>query len=400
MSKWNLISALLGKSGTGVVASCTHHETSDVGIGNRDAIVRVTSEERYRLSFGYLHDALPASWLPGDAAERDAFVACAPAVRFAQKRGRTDLARMVNARGDWVGFGHRLAAAHGRAGPEGLRQALRDVSDVVDAFGAQVLHPALRLSGLVMPQDGHPKAFDVLFANRSVCRILEESRHWHARQASILTGIEALGAPIATACGEWAAVLPDATLGDVAVKVLTSRVQLRHEGGHGLDPDGVEGLDHCVANHAGACLDGRTRVLSMRTTGDDPRRLSTAEVTWAKGRSIVLEHRGRGNAEPCHRASHALAAYLAALADGTLVASAPCLDWMPVEGRSDGKGRMRCGYDWRVPGNWETARELWRPHLPRTMRDASARLFASATGGVPRPDTRTNRGDDIRVRMP
>ncbi len=356
--------------------------------------------ERYRVTFEWLLRSLPASWQPRDDAEREAFVRCSPAVRFAVRRAATDPAPMLNAKGDWAAFDRRLQAAHGRTGATALKHALKDVGDMVLAFEEQVVRPACDLVGMRVPAATPERrnTFQTLFSGRSVCRILEGSRLWHDRQGVILAAM-----PGTAPRGGWPAILPDADLrdvGGVVIRVLTTPAELADEGARGNDGDGLPGLWHCVGGHAGRCLDGTSRILSIRAVEDGAElRLSTAEVTWRRGVMTVSQHRGPCNAAPPVMAVMALRTYVDGMGHGTLRPTAPDLP------RHDGAHASRaaphrCGYDWRIPGAWETVRDAWRPHLPPGLRDVGSRALAEHARHLVGHGGRDWASDPVRLGRP
>ncbi len=312
---------------------------------------------------------LPASWTPRDRMGWLSFAKCVPAALMATNEAVDGHAgTMLNAKGDWAALSARLTSAHG--GPHGaraLQKALRDAGDVTKSFADQVLLPAHAMAdreGRLPVGASREIAKRCLFSGRSVARILEVSRSWHAGQDRMLAAF-----PSGGVADSWSACLPDATSGSVTILVLTTRAQLRAEGATGEDETGVGGLAHCVGGYAGRCLAGESRILSLRAGAS---RLSTAEVSWRDGRVRVAQHRSHGNAEPSAEASRALAAYVADLMTGALRAEAPSL---PASREVDHVSE-RCGYDWRGTGNWEAVHALWRPYLPGPLRLATGRQFA------------------------
>ncbi len=345
---------------------------------------------------GHLLARLPPSWMPEGIAAWDAFAACAPAVaRATCAAAPGDVAAMVNARADWVGLERRLRVASD-APTDGrgrtfrlLENALNDLEDVIDAMHAQVVVPACVTSGAEPPRRAHglpleqvchggrdegPRdvSYDLLFSGRSVRRMLEASERWHGLASAMRDALpRGIDAP-----ASWPPVLPDAEVDGVAVTVLRTVDALVREGADGLDPDGLAGLGHCVGGYARRCLTERCRVVSLRGRDADghPVRLSTAEVTWDDGGTpSIVQHRGRGNAEPPPEADGALRVYLDLAREGM----AGFVDTAEATGLGQDAALVGAGYDWREPGAWETVRDLWAPFLPRAARPWSAREFAA-----------------------
>ncbi len=276
-----------------------------------------------------------------------------------------------------------------------IANAFHDVGDLLDAFQDQVVAPACALAGAPVPVRAHrpdleatfhPRddgrrmdvAHDLLFAGRSVTRILERSRAWH-----LGAGTRQAGMPLGGGHAHWPAGLPDATVGDVEVRVLVTAAALTEEGLRGPDARGVMGLHHCVGGYAHPCVAGQVRILSLRGRDRDGRevRLSTAEVAWDEGPGpYALQHRGARNEDPPPQAGRALSEYLRKVGTGELPVDRAGL--APLEVADDMVARA--GYDWRRPGHWERVRDLWDPVVPRSLRGRSFGGYArtSARSGV------------------
>ncbi len=316
---------------------------------------------------------LPRSWVPRATAEWTAFLACVPAVEMAVGGASLgEAGAMLNARGDWGGLGRRLAAATGTEGLNGgLVRSVADVADMVRAYSNQVVVPAVALAGL--PPLGHcavTRSRNLILSGRTVCRILDSSRRWHAHAAAIAAAL-----PSAGTTDSWPAALPDLRRGAVTVTVLATRGDLIDEGTSGPDRHGVRGLSHCVGGYAGTCLRGERRVLSIRHVDGcgSVTRLSTVEVAVECGRVRVHQHRGLRNSEPGQAAVDALAGYLSAFADGRL----RCPAWLPVTRTGSDPASDHAGYDVRDPGAWEAVRDLWAPLVPGPLRGLGPRDLAS-----------------------
>ncbi len=185
---------------------------------------------------------------------------------------------------------------------------------------------------------------------------------------------------------------------------LTGAGQLEDEGAAGTDRDGMAGLDHCVGGHAGACLSGASRIVSLRATRDGKRvRLSTAEFRPGRDGPDLVQHRGHANGPAPDVAKAALDGYVADLRSGRLSWDPDA--WTPVGGGDP--VTLAAGYDWATGDNWEAALQAWSPFIPRHLRhvDAAglARLAtADGFGGRrswrrPGPANQGGRGDSPRA---
>ncbi len=304
---------------------------------------------------------LPADRLPADGAWGDYLAASSLVGAVRARVGAGGLDPALGTRGnDWRGWWSRLAAAAGRD----PLQAWEDSSDRHFAFAGQVVDPALAIAG-----DGgtwrDTPAFAgwMLDSSRTVARWLEEDARWHARAPAIdaalaaLPGAERVDPP-------WAPVMPDFALGDLSLHVLVTGAQLVEEGRRD------RGLDHCVGGYGGRCRDGDLRVASIRRTLADGgwERLSTVAFDMTAALSlrdgvtdVVVQHRGAANAEPPPEASSLLEAYVAWVAREPDLVAASDLAAVHAE-------HATCGYDPRVPGNWERALAAWTACVPRRLR--------------------------------
>ncbi len=334
------------------------------------------------VSVGRWMSILPATSLPRGEEEWTACLACFPAVCHALRNaGPGRAVRMLGCQGGWRGLRDRLVRLLG-SDLSCLATLLADVGDVATACAEQVLTPATLLAGT----DAHAteaEGYAFLFSGRTLPRILEESRDWHARSDDMR---ERLPSP-PTATSAWGAGLPGASYGGVTVTVLTDRDALRAEGATGDDPDGLPGLSHCVGGYAPQCLAGRCRIVSLRATGTDgvTVRLSTAElaheVTDGDATVRVVQHRGARNSTPPDAARRALDRYVADLASGVLPVDVDALAPMHPDVALEA-----AAYDWREPGAWEAARDVWAPFLPRWARTATAVQVAACVAEAARRD--------------
>ncbi len=335
---------------------------------------------------------IPLDWFPTAPGEWDALLALAPALNAADDACAVkDVRHLLPAGGRWAWFLGRLRSA---AGVVPLDAAVQGLGDVARAFAGQVLGPAVALAS--EPADGHlpvpddaleQVAFALLFSGRSLPRMLEDGRRWHARQHRIAAGLDALTGGAGRS--GWVASLPDLVRGDLTLRVLTDAASLTAEGHDGPDGVGVRGLAHCVGGYAARCRRGESRIASVSRRHPDGRveRLSTVEFVFGDGTpgtTQVSQHRGPRNAAPPPGCVALVDGYLAGVLDGSLP-SAP--DGLAVP--SDvAEGMDEAGYDWRVPGAWEAVVALWGPCLPRPLRGVGAASLGRLASSVPTDEDR------------
>jgi hypothetical protein len=309
--------------------------------------------------------------------------------------------------GDWTGFAGRLARASGLTGeviqPHDLADRGADCRDPLGALVRDVLVPLfasrededgrVRLEyayGQTIPRDApdtdrHPlilaaqrAAQHVLYQGKSAPGILEASRRWHGRQATMQAEIRGRDGG-----ARWPSLFEDEYRdGDVGIVAVSDYATLREEGGFGPDRNGVGGLDHCVASRLPECLSGQAHVLSVRMHSPDGtwRRLSTCQVSVqgsASGRHqlSIGEHRGKGNAAPCAGAMSAVLGLSEAIREGRVRVLPGALDPMPQLG---GSIATKCGYDWRYEAELARALQAWEPLLPRWARGIGPSGFYDA----------------------
>ncbi len=332
---------------------------------------------------------MPGNWRPATQREWQDYASLLGAVAYV-RRLTSDPAEVARALPAGKGWGHLWAALERAAGSMPLRSALQDLDDPVRAFARQVAGPARLLAArdgeaaattvvgmggargeaAGMPSRGLPetdlaRAWTALGRGRSMRRVLEDSRRWHAEQGAMGAAMRRLPGEGVKA-GDWAPGLPDASYGEVDLTVLTAEGELRDEGMHGYDPQGVAGLGHCVGSYAGTCRSGQSRIVSLSRVGPDGARtrLSTAQLCPTAGGARIQQHRGRGNADPCPEVWAALRSYVHDLKLGVLTIDASV--FAPRDGAA--AVTVDAGYAWWVPGNWEAVCALWSRYLPRPLR--------------------------------
>ncbi len=342
--------------------------------------------------------ASPEAWrgfveaIPVLGAVAGAFPAGMPALDF------------LDVRGDWTGYRTRLArAAFGGDAPatrrgwgnpddrltEAVSLAIRELSDLVRSLVDQVVVPACLLAGGERDADGiRAGSTDVeatatrvaramAFGGRNLANALGTSRKWHSRLDRMLLDIDALS-PALAGMDSWDAGLPDAVVGDVEVRCLRSTREMRDEGRRGANADGSTGLSHCVGTYVPRCMEGRSRILSLRVAGASPAmRLATAEVELpaggpsANGPFRARQVQGMGNEGVPPRAATALKVYLAMLADGRLRTGS----FGSMARGATSMAVVAAGYDFMHPGSFEAVLAIWRPHLAGHARNWDAKAI-------------------------
>ncbi len=339
---------------------------------------------------------MPASWVPSGPAEWEGFAALCPVMdRFAPMvADEAGWSGLLNHGGRWADHVERLEGMFRKAGgdPADATTGAADMGlhDVARAYAMQVLAPAVAAAtdGSVVPAHWDAwtdAARSLLFSGRSLSRQVEVSLAWHRAQHRIRAEIAGIAGPGNDPLA-WRAGLPDATYGDVSIRVLTDERQLVAEGAYRAE-DGSEGLDHCVGGYGPVCRRKGTRILSLRRSGPEGsfERLSTAHVDAAGGRLDVEEHRGRRNGSPDRGAVAALARYADDIASGALVVDVGGLAPMP-----DDDPLAACGHDAADPGQRAAVRGMWRPFLPGTVAAMDETTLAGFAGSLlGRPTWRT-----------
>ncbi len=352
-------------------------------LGRAQSIDHPASRYGVPLSLARRLAALPAGWEPADDAECLALVGLVPVIDRAVSwtRGGDALARFLNAGGRWSAYAARLRAA--TDGGDAV-SAMDDCLDMVRAFQRQVLSPAVLSAGMNRGDLAHVTSWSsaawlTLLSGRSLPAVLEASARWHRTSGTM----DAAYADAMSATGgspPWGAGLPDASYGDVSVRVITDDVALLAEGSRSA-ADGASGLAHCVGGYGPDCRSGTVRVASVRRLHRDGTwsRLSTASFRMGPGgRPALDQHRGFGNVDPPADAATAIQAYVRDLRSGTLAIDVPGLARVPEP--------TVPGWSGAVPlegGAWARVRDAWAPLLPRPLRLVDADTLARlAKAGV------------------
>jgi hypothetical protein len=307
--------------------------------------------------------AFDAGHLPtaGDHAEWGAFVQC---IKKAMDivRGRRvlrvppdvvrDMLVRVPARG-WTG---RLEVL------DRLDEArLGDVSDLAMAFRALCLGMGVGVTG-----EGYVRA---LVGGRSLVRLYEASERWHRDpDISKMTGLDR-GVT-------WPVPFEAVELGDGwSARCLASNQELVDEGASGPDGAGVNGLGHCVATYAPACLEGRKLVLSLRSGGGAVRE-TTVELArdpagdWRIGGRpyAAIQHRASGNVLPGPEAKARLERLRVIVSGGQV----------PILGGFDERRSFDPSLDEAQAADLLSR---WQPYLPARLAGLPVEEFRAALRG-------------------
>ena len=263
---------------------------------------------------------------------------------------------------------------------------LVDLDDMVQAAADDIATPCLP-ARYVPRQDLTVRhaAARLLFKGRGLRAIMETSRRWHAGWAGRAGFHGRDDGRVDGGMGAvppWPALFPDTEApGGIRLACLVTARDLAAEGGHGPDPDGRQGMGHCVSTYAGRCAASQFHVVSVRAPDEAHgwRRLSTvALMASPRGDRMavgIVQHRGPRNAEPDPAAVAAVA---------WLVGRLRALPVPPeVLANLDGADPM-------AAGGVALARAIpaWTPYLPRVhrcrypeeARALMARLVAEVVG--------------------
>lgn len=375
-------------------------------------------DEEFAAALAALAD-MPPEWLPrtldarpGDPVAKtgaDAALAfeweaalgiCAITFRLADLTGRRPRSLIGSFPGSWRAFRRDVLTAAGNAEYEcehiDFPRMTGHCSDMLSAFEGQVLLPALARAGYDVKGWGNVDRdltqHDYDEADRRVrrasARFLLRDKGWRAiaelsRQwTSATTAIAAAEARLVGDEG-WQVPFDVVRLqdpqGEIEIRALANPLDLVEEGVAGADRAGVLGLDHCIASYREECAARTSIMLSIRARDAEGRlvRLSTAQIGLSTARLRmehsggpdlrVLQHRGRGNANPDARAERAIEALLARPEAKAIVA---CI-------RESGVRIPRqVPYDPTVPGSVESMLEAWRFALPREVRSLPVEALA------------------------
>jgi hypothetical protein len=241
--------------------------------------------------------------------------------------------------------------------------------DAFRAAGAATAWESLRRA-VSVGERGTPSALSVAFGGRSLARLVEIGRRWHAEHAKIDAAIVR-----GTDDRCWLPLVPPLKIGGIHIVPLASAADLADEGA---------AQDHCVGTFVRRCLTERCHILSLRDA--DGIRLSTArfELIGPPWEADLVEHQAAGNLPP--RADAEAAA--AALAEGISNRSIP-VRWEEIEealsarisdGFSHDDMAAMVGYDPNDGAGRNAALCAWSFALPKDQRGTTHDEWALRLG--------------------
>jgi hypothetical protein len=235
----------------------------------------------------------PIDWMPRDAegVASMAFVLGAALALTDACEGALDVRTLVGpVRGDWRRADLALSRIVPRDAQATLRWA-RQVEDMVEAYAAEVLRPALGYARVATDMETHSRedarralrhAWTTLFSGKGLQAVAEANADWHRRGPDMSAAISTLSTMHGS---RFPRPFPDflASNGLRIVPIL-SGIELVAEG---------SALNHCVGSQGNGCRRGSYAIASVRAA--DGVRLSTVKLDRS---GKLLEHRARSNADP------------------------------------------------------------------------------------------------------
>jgi len=334
-------------------------------------------------------------WIPSGGIEWLAF--CTVAEGIVRKLGANaeEIPNLIKGcAGRWEEFCKRLVTASGgnanAAGSyDSVPRSFHDMRDMIQAFSDIVVmplaaHSFVRSQAVVTPEVQHAAdavSRRMILGTRSATSLFEISRRWHNRQAAMIDaarqheedrrrdllsdvpadGWPALTDPVQAPNGVW--LVP-----------LTSSRELVWEGSSEPDPNGVPGLDHCVASYATRCQNTDCHIVSLREIDEDGsyRRLSTVEIGRLAVDSdelSVIQHRAKENYDPSSRATDALNWYLSAVKFGEVELHREKIDaYKHSESNWTDAVERSCGFNWRDRDTLNAVVAPWGPFVDPSYR--------------------------------
>lgn len=364
---------------------------------------------------------LPPDWFPKSSDEWDAFCKLVDTGfrHFASDIGERVDRLTAGTGGKWADLVTRLAKAGASTFPPegltedeqrawrpsgdesavGINRLFAFAHDMVSQFRDQVVLPVAALGqgekdvpiGMESRHLAFQAAARLLFAGKSLSAIMEMQRDWHVQVPKILeaTGYVPERAIVrakekqvsengwAPLCDIWQA--PNG----VTIVPLTDEEELKAEGAHGKDKNGIEGLHHCVGGYASTCRAGG-HILSLRLVKDEETfvRLSTAEIERLSETSDELktrQHHGKGNGSPPQIAREAYDWFVGEVANGRIPLNrAGVMSYLQGKPAISDEISRRAGYDRRETEILEGVLDAWRAFLPKRLREASAETLREA----------------------
>lgn len=275
--------------------------------------------------------------------------------------------------GEW-GLGDLAGGkeAYGHAFLHGVGRKISGLSDMVRRLQETVVDMAPP-DGPAEPGAGRVEsqglAARMILSGRSFRGALALQEEWHAR-------IDAQDALLPPRPGQddyvWPALFDPLTFkGGVSMRCLTSSQELRMEGEHGKDVNGMVGLGHCVGGYARRCASGESHIVSVTGPGKlgGVVRLSTLELAIDHATVhrypglCVRQHMARHNGPPPREAEEA-ASELLWMIDKRQVT----IDPSALQRREPTRVRVE---EYDLAG----AVAAWSPYLTPYGREASAKLL-------------------------
>ncbi len=372
---------------------------------------------------------LPPEWFPKSETDWKAFLDVADTLlRYLPPIIGENSASLANGcGGKWAEFRRRVAkSATNTMPPEDLPEIEKErwkpvVDDSKDALSAAtlgVIDMVRHFRDLVLlpvsadgarediPLSEETKRAAGEVGGRLLCRgkslpaILDLQRAWHTRAASINESVVAEDVRRERALREerlsqgvlrevpedgWAplcnvVVAPNG----VTVMPLVSPLELTEEGCHGTNPDGTEGLHHCVGGYVGSCKQQGHHIVSFRDYDEEPFkakgkqrppfvRLSTAEfgkLDADSNKVSLRQNRSRHNTAPSHRAQAAYDWFVTEVESGNIpINRAGIMTYMTQRVRPRDDVQDLAGYDRRSQDLVAIALRAWTPLMDKRFRD-------------------------------
>jgi hypothetical protein len=296
-----------------------------------------------------------------------------------------------------------------------MRTACIGVDDMLGTFSKKVVLPLAALKSNMQDvylaqlqrENARMAAAKVLCGGMAASSVFESSRWFHSQFEQILNAgadeqtdaaRRAREDAIRTAAAlnalgvDHGAIPPDGwpplcaitqAPNGVYIVPLTEGALLRQEGFRGINPDGTEGLHHCVGGYSETCRRGG-HILSMRVITPDGlsfRRLSTAEITpivYGDKHIDVRQHYGRGNGAIPEASARAMEWFRGQIASGAVP-----LNYDGIRQHLGSLGIKAddmaavCGYEWREAERIDRAMAPWGKLVGKRYRKMGLDEFSA-----------------------
>ena len=345
---------------------------------NLDAVARFASN-------------IPTDWIPTEGDQWKSFCHAAECIVSILNAPDRAIRHLVGGRsGDWTRM-HRKVIVEGGLDPEdgfdASRYVMHMTRQMAISFADMCILPlaACRTTreGLMVTPELRTwainAAFEILFDNRGIVDVAEASRRWNYTRAEIDETIRQFtDANLIQKIGHieensWPPVTDAiATPSGLEIVPLTSNEELNFEGMNGKDPNGCEGLHHCIANYKEKARRADCHIVSIRKCLPDGtvKRLSTVEfasVTPNHHTLRVTMHRGKRNSQPGAESRDALSWYMQSVAMKRLKINFDQIfafqeNRLNGDRPVDGLERL-CGFDWKEEKTVEAVVKAWNPFV-------------------------------------